>query len=73
MISDCQPQLRGVDKIEWLWLIGIWVLLLTLPHWRDNRITPYDAFGFIGTTFRELERKTLIFFERAVPISPNAW
>ena len=33
----------------------------------------YDAFGFIGTTFRELDWKTLIFFERAVPISPNAW
>ena len=32
-----------------------------------------DAFGLIGTTFRELVWKTLIFFERAVPISPNAW
>ena len=32
----------------------------------------YDAFGLIGTTFRELEWKTQIFFERAVPISPNA-
>ena len=32
----------------------------------------YDAFGLIGTTFRELEWKTRIFFERAVPISPNA-
>ena len=31
----------------------------------------HDAFGLIGTTFRELGRKTLIFFERAVPISPN--
>jgi hypothetical protein len=34
---------------------------------------PYDAFGLIGVTFRELDRKTLIFFERAIPISPNAW
>ena len=33
----------------------------------------YDAFGLLGTTFRGLERKMLIFFERAVPISPNAW
>jgi hypothetical protein len=33
----------------------------------------YDAFGLIGTIFRELGLKTLIFFERAVPISPNAW
>jgi hypothetical protein len=32
----------------------------------------YDAFGLIGTTFTELDWKTLIFFERAVPISPNA-
>ena len=32
----------------------------------------YDAFGLIGTTFRELDWKTLIFFERAGPISPNA-
>ena len=32
----------------------------------------YDAFGLIGTTFRELGWKTLIFFERLVPISPNA-
>jgi hypothetical protein len=38
-----------------------------------NRGTEYDAFGLIGTTFRELDWKTLIFFERAVPISPNAW
>jgi hypothetical protein len=33
----------------------------------------YDAFGFIGTTFRELGWKTLIIRERVVPISPNAW
>jgi hypothetical protein len=26
----------------------------------------YDAFGLIGTTVRELGRKTLIFFERVV-------
>ena len=26
----------------------------------------YDAFGLIGTTFRELNWKTPIFFERAV-------
>ena len=32
----------------------------------------HDAFGLIGTTFKELGWKTLIFFERAVPISPNA-
>ena len=32
-----------------------------------------DAFGRIGAAFRELDRKTLIFSERAVPISPNAW
>jgi hypothetical protein len=34
---------------------------------------PYDAFGVIGITFRELEWKTLIFFEMAVPIIPDAW
>jgi hypothetical protein len=33
----------------------------------------YVAFGVIGTTFRELEWKTIIFFERVVPITPNAW
>jgi hypothetical protein len=32
----------------------------------------YDAFGVIGTTFRELDRKTLIFFARAAPMTPNA-
>ena len=44
-------------------------------RWTDGRTKrQYGAFGLIGTTFRELERKTLIFFERAVPISPiNAW
>ena len=31
-----------------------------------------DAFGLIGTTFRELDWRMRIFFERAVPISPNA-
>jgi hypothetical protein len=35
--------------------------------------TDCDAFGLIGTTFRALDWKTLIFFERAVPMSPNAW
>jgi hypothetical protein len=35
--------------------------------------TGYDAFGLIGATFKELDWKTLIFFERAVPINPNAW
>jgi hypothetical protein len=33
----------------------------------------YDAFGLIRTTFKELDWKKLIFFERAVQISPNAW
>ena len=33
----------------------------------------YDAFELIGTTFRVLDWKTLVFFERAVPISPNTW
>jgi hypothetical protein len=33
----------------------------------------YDVFGRIGTTFRELDWRALIFFERAVPTSPNAW
>jgi hypothetical protein len=32
-----------------------------------------DAFGLIGATFKQLDLKTLIFFKRAVPISPNAW
>ena len=32
----------------------------------------YGAFELIGTNFTELDWKTLIFFERAVPISPNA-
>jgi hypothetical protein len=36
-------------------------------------LRPYHAFGLIGTTFRELGWKTLIFLERAVPVSPNAW
>ena len=37
----------------------------TVPHY-------YHAFGLIGATFRELGWKTPIFFEGAVPISPNA-
>jgi hypothetical protein len=32
----------------------------------------YDAFGLVGTTFRELGWKTRMYFERAAPISPNA-
>ena len=32
----------------------------------------YDAFGLVGVTFRELDWKTLILFERAVSINPNA-
>ena len=36
-------------------------------------VRAYDAFGLIGSTFRELDWKTLIFFESAVPISLNAW
>jgi hypothetical protein len=37
------------------------------------RTMRYVRCGVIGTTFRELGWKTLIFFERAVPITPNAW
>jgi hypothetical protein len=33
----------------------------------------YDAFGVIGTIFVEIDGKMLIFFERVVPIAPNAW
>ena len=33
----------------------------------------YDPFGVFGATFRELDWKMLIVFERAVLISPNAW
>jgi hypothetical protein len=33
----------------------------------------YDAFGAIGTTFTELVWKVPIIFERAVPITPDAW
>jgi hypothetical protein len=33
----------------------------------------YSAFGVIGTTFRKLNLKVQIFFERADPITPNAW
>ena len=33
---------------------------------------PCDAFGLIGPSCRELDSKTLTFFERAVPMSPNA-
>jgi hypothetical protein len=44
---------------------------LYLFHRESLRI--YDAFGLIGTTFRELDWKTLIFFEAAVPISLNDW
>ena len=43
-----------------------------LQHHSQKR-QRYDAFGLIGTTFRALGWKTLIFFERAVSISPNAW
>ena len=41
---------------------------------RDDGTAPgCDASRVSGTTFRELDWKTLIFFERAVPNSPNAW
>jgi hypothetical protein len=33
----------------------------------------YDAFGSVGATFRELDWKTQVFFEREDPITPNAW
>jgi hypothetical protein len=42
-------------------------------HQGLRRAGCYDAFGVIGTTFRELDWKTQIFFERVVPIRPNAW
>ena len=32
-----------------------------------------DMFGLIGPTFRDLDRKMLIFFNSTVLISPNAW
>jgi hypothetical protein len=32
----------------------------------------YDAFGRTATACRALDWKTRIFFERAVPVSPNA-
>jgi hypothetical protein len=38
-----------------------------------RRAATYDAFGLIGATFRQLDWKTLTFFERVAPISPNAW
>ena len=41
-------------------------------HQNDVNVYAYHAFVFIGTTFRELGWKTLICFERAAPISPNA-
>ena len=42
-------------------------------HQGLRRAGCYDAFGVIGTTFRELDWKMLIFFERAAPITPNMW
>ena len=35
----------------------------------DSTALVYDAFGLIGTTVIELDWKTLIFFERAAPMS----
>jgi hypothetical protein len=32
----------------------------------------YDAFGDIGTNFRELDWKAPIFYERVVPKNPTA-
>jgi hypothetical protein len=32
-----------------------------------------NAFGLTGTALRELDWRTQIFFERAVPMSPSAW
>ena len=37
-------------------------------HFPAGRSPSYHAFGLIGTTFRELGWKMLIFFERAVPM-----
>jgi hypothetical protein len=39
----------------------------------SSSVITCDAFGLIGATFRELGWKALISFERAVPMSPNAW
>ena len=33
----------------------------------------YGALGDIGTNFKELAKTTQFVFERAVPMSPNAW
>ena len=35
-------------------------------------VLQYDALGVIRTAFGALDWKMLIFFERAVPITPNA-
>jgi hypothetical protein len=35
------------------------------PPKRRRAPSTYDAFGLIGNTFRELDWKTIIFFERA--------
>jgi hypothetical protein len=49
----------------------------TLEMWRyqpcQTSYSACGAFGLIETTFRELDWKTLVFFERAVAISPNTW
>ena len=39
---------------------------------RWQPVIVYDAFGVIGTIFRELDWKAPIFFEKAAPITPNA-
>ena len=60
-------------------LANVWLGRLCLNDWLlesgraagSNR--PVAPFGRVGATLRELGWKTPICFERAVPISPNAW
>jgi hypothetical protein len=59
-------------SVYFLFSLAALSIKYTGPCTNDFNAHGYDVFGLIGTTFRELDYKTLIFFERAVPISPNA-
>jgi hypothetical protein len=59
--------------VYFVWRINTEICEAASETLKDSTAHGYYAFGLIGTAFRELEWKTLIFFERAIPISANAW
>ena len=65
MLASCRDQ--GLEVLVPL------ILLILRAGWPlEELYATTMRLDLIGITFRELDWKMLIFFERAVPISPNA-